>query len=396
VTDPRPKFRVPDADMIAKLGLDVRAARITRKQIAIGGGAILVLLILLMMIFGGAKPQQYITAPLIEGPLSVTVSATGTLAPRDQVDVGSEVSGRIDALYADFNDHVRKGQTLARINTDQLRAQLDQARAALAQAQATLVQDRATVARYARLRRSNAVSPQELDSATGDYGRAKAGVAAAAAQVVQDETMLSKATIFSPIDGVVLNRVVSVGQTVVAAMNTPVLYTLASDLSQMELDVDIDEADVGSVRAGMPATFTVDAYPNKQFDAKLTQVRNAPQTVQGVVTYKGILLVQNPQLLLKPGMTATATITAARLANTLQVPNAALRFLPTDDIVKKAPPPSTASNAGRVWTVSGRTLKAHDLKLGPTDGRHTQVLHGDLVAGDEVVTDTKMSQDAAK
>jgi HlyD family secretion protein len=396
VTDPRPKFRVPDADMIAKLGLDVRAARITRKQMVIAGVGLLVLIIVLMAVFGGGKPQQYVTAPLIEGPLSVTVSATGTLAPRDQVDVGSEVSGRIDALYADFNDHVHKGQTLAKINTDQLRAQLDQARAALSQAQATLVQDRATVARYARLRKSNAVSPQELDSATGDFGRAKAGVASAAALVAQDATMLTKATIFAPIDGVVLNRAVSVGQTVVAAMTTPVIFTLASDLSQMELDVDIDEADVGSVRAGMPASFTVDAYPNKEFAAKLIQVRNAPQTVQGVVTYKGILLVQNPQLLLKPGMTATATITAARLSNALQVPNAALRFLPTDDIVKKAPPPSTAPNAGRVWTISGHTLKDHDLKLGPTDGRHTQVLHSDLAAGDDVVTDIKMPEDAAK
>jgi HlyD family secretion protein len=396
VTDPRPKFRVPDADMIAKLGLDVRAATITRKQIAFAAGGLVVLIVLLLTIFGGGKPQQYVTAPLTQGPLSVTVSATGTLAPRIQVDVGSEVTGRIDALYADYNDHVHKGQTLAKINTDQLKAQLDQARATLAQAQATLVQDRETMNRYARLRKSNAISPQELDSAAGDYGRAKAGVALAAAQVAQDETLLTKATIFAPIDGVVLNRAVSVGQTLVAAMTTPVLYTLASNLSQMELDVDIDEADVGSVRAGMPATFTVDAYPNRNFSAKLIQVRNAPQTVQGVVTYKGVLLVQNPQLLLKPGMTATATITAARVANALQVPNAALRFLPADDIVKTAPPPSNAPNAGRVWTVSGKTLKAHDLKLGPSDGRQTQVLSGNLVAGDEVVTDIKTPQDSTK
>ncbi len=396
MTDPRPKFRMPDADMIGKLGLDVRAVSITRKQLFIAGGGALVLVILLFWMFSGGKPQQYVTGPLIEGPLSVTVSATGTLAPRIQVDVGSEVSGRIDALYADYNDHVVKGQTLAKINTDQLKAQLDQARATLAQAQATLNQDRAVVARYSKLRASNAVSPQEYDSAVGDNGRAKAGVALAAAQVAQDETLLTKATIFAPISGVILNRAVSVGQTLVAAMTTPVLYTLASDLSQMELDVDIDEADVGSVHAGLPATFTVDAYPNKQFDAKLIQVRNAPQTVQGVVTYKGVLLVQNPGLLLKPGMTATATIIAARVANALQVPNAALRFLPTDDIVKKAPPANTAPNMGRVWTISGRTLKSHDLKLGPSDGRHTQVLGGDLAAGDDVVTDTKAPEDAAK
>jgi HlyD family secretion protein len=396
MTDPRPKFRMPDTDMIANLGLDVRAATITRKQLFIAGGGLVVLILLLMWLFGGSKPTQYVTAAMTEGPLSVTVSATGTLAPRVQVDVGSEVSGRVDALFADYNDHVHKGETLAKINTDQLRAQLDQARATLAQAQATLNQDRATVGRYSKLRQSNAVSPQELDSANGDYGRAKAGVALAGAQVAQDETLLTKATIFAPIDGVVLNRAVSVGQTLVAAMTTPVLYTLASDLSQMELDVDIDEADVGSVHAGLPATFTVDAYANKQFDAKLIQVRNSPQTVQGVVTYKGILLVQNQQLLLKPGMTATATITSTRLAKALQVPNAALRFLPTDDIVKKAPPASTAPNAGRVWTVDGKTLKAHDLKIGPSDGRNTQVLSSDLAAGDEVVTDTKQPQDTAK
>jgi HlyD family secretion protein len=275
-------------------------------------------------------------------------------------------------------------------------AQLDQARATLAQAKATLDQDRGVMNRYSNLRKSNAVSPQEFDSATGDYGRAKAGVALAAAQVAADETELTKATIFAPISGVVLDRKVSVGQTLVAAMTTPVLYTIASDLSQMELDVDIDEADVGSVHAGLPATFTVDAYPNKQFDAKLIQVRNAPQTVQGVVTYKGVLLVQNPQLLLKPGMTATATITAAHIKDALQVPNAALRFLPSDDIVKKAPPPNPAPNAGRVWTVNGKTLKSHDLKLGPSDGRHTQILSGDLAVGDAVVTDTKMPDDAAK
>ncbi|HEY5337572.1 MAG TPA: efflux RND transporter periplasmic adaptor subunit [Rhizomicrobium sp.] len=396
MTEPRTKFPLPDAEMIAKLGLDKRVGRFTRKQILIAAGGVLVLLILLSFIFGGAKPQQYLTGEIVRGPLAVTVSATGTLAPRDQVDVGSEVSGRIDALFADYNDHVKKGQKLAKINTDQIVAQLDQARATLAQAQATLDQDRETIARYSKLRQSNAVSPQEYDVAMGDYGRAKAGVALASAQVAADATLLTKATIFAPISGVVLDRKVSVGQTLVAAMTTPVLFTLASDLSQMELDVDIDEADVGAVHPGLPASFTVDAYPNRNFSATLIQVRNAPQTVQGVVTYKGVLLVQNPQLLLKPGMTATATIVAAHLNDALQVPNAALRFIAPDDIVKKAPPPDTASNAGRVWTVDGKTLKSHDLKLGPSDGRHTQVLSGDLNVGDSVVTDTKTVDDAKK
>jgi HlyD family secretion protein len=379
----------PDADMISRLGLNTRLARYSRKQIALAAGGALAVIILLFFVFGGAKPEQYVTAELTQGPLSITVSATGTLAPRDQVDVGSEISGRIDALYADYNDHVTKGQKLAKINTDQIQAQLDQARATLAQSRATLQQDQQTISRYAKLRKSNAVSPQEYDVAIGDYGRAKAGVALAAAQVKSFETQLRKATIFSPIDGVVLDKKVSVGQTLIAAMSTPVLYTLASDLSQMELDVDIDEADVGAVRAGQHATFTVDAYPNRNFEATLISVHNAPQTTNNVVTYRGVLLVRNKSLLLKPGMTATATIQAAKVADALIVPNAALRFIAPEEISSKAPPPPSGVNEGRVWTEDGRTLKPHDLKLGPTDGRFTQVLSGDLKAGDKVVTDIK-------
>jgi HlyD family secretion protein len=379
----------PDADMISRLGLNTRLARYSRKQIALAAGGALAVIILLFFVFGGAKPEQYVTAELTQGPLSITVSATGTLAPRDQVDVGSEISGRIDALYADYHDHVTKGQKLAKINTDQIQAQLDQARATLAQSRATLQQDQQTISRYAKLRKSNAVSPQEYDVAIGDYGRAKAGVALAAAQVKSFETQLRKATIFSPIDGVVLDKKVSVGQTLIAAMSTPVLYTLASDLSQMELDVDIDEADVGAVRAGQHATFTVDAYPNRNFEATLISVHNAPQTTNNVVTYRGVLLVRNKSLLLKPGMTATATIQAAKVADALIVPNAALRFIAPEEISSKAPPPPSGANEGRVWTEDGRTLKPHDLKLGPTDGRFTQVLSGDLKAGDKVVTDIK-------
>jgi HlyD family secretion protein len=386
----------PDADMIGRLGLNLRGRRFTRRQIALAAGGVVAVIVVAWLLLGGGEKPQYITGEITRGPLYVTVSATGTLAPRDQVDVGSEVSGRIDELYADYNDHVKKGEKLAKINTDQIMAELDQARATLAQAQATLDQDRQTMGRYGKLRRTDAVSPQQYDSGVGDYGRAKAGVALAAAQVKADETLLTKATIFAPIDGVVLDRKVSRGQTVVAAMTTPVLYTLASDLSQMELDVDIDEADVGAVRAGQPAGFAVDAYPNKIFAATLIQIRNAPQTVQGVVTYKGILLVQNRGLLLKPGMTATATIMAEKLNDTLDVPNAALRFIAPDDIAKKAPPPPAQPNEGRVWTEDGKTLKPHDLKLGPTDGRRTQILDGDLKVGDSVVTDIKAPEDKNK
>jgi HlyD family secretion protein len=209
--------------------------------------------------------------------------------------------------------------------------------------------------------------------------------------VQQDETMLTKATIYSPIDGVVLDRKVSAGQTVVAAMTTPVLFTLASDLTQMELDVDIDEADVGQINAGAKAAFTVDAYPARKFPATLASIHNAPKTVQGVVTYQGVLLVKNDNGLLKPGMTATAEIDAANVRDALLVPNAALRFVPPDEIKNAAPaPPATLNgiNAGRVWVQEGGTLKPHDLKLGASDGRMTQILEGDLKPGQQVVTDS--------
>lgn len=381
---------VPDQDIASTLELGRKPrSRWRRRRWWIGAAAVLVLGVA-WMAMRPAATHSYVTKAVTRGNLAVTVSATGTLAPRDQVDVGAEVSGRIDALYVDFNDHVTKGEELARINTDQLKAQLQQARATMAQAEATLEQMSQTHERYVTLEKGNALSKEQLNVSVGDLARAKAGIGLARAQVQQDETMLSKATIYSPIDGVVLDRKVSAGQTVVAAMTTPVLFTLASDLNQMELDVDIDEADVGQIRAGAPASFTVDAYPTRKFPAQLVSVHNAPKTVQGVVTYQGVLLVKNDGGLLKPGMTATAEIDAANVKDALLVPNTALRYVPPEDVKAKAPPaPPTmnGANAGRVWTEEGASLKPHDIRLGSTDGRFTQVLSGDLKAGDAVVTD---------
>jgi HlyD family secretion protein len=378
----------PDRDLTSKLGIGVKRKR-RRRWWWIGGGVVVILVVAGFLLRGGPA-HSYVTKPVTHGDLAVNVSATGTLAPRDQVDVGSEVSGKIDTLEADFNDHVKKGQVLARINTDQLVAQLQQAQATLAQAQATLTQMMQTHRRYSTLVQGNAMSREQLNISVGDLARAKAGVGLARAQVDQDKTILSKATIYSPIDGVVLDRKVSAGQTVVASFNTPVLFTLASDLNQMELDVDIDEADVGQIRAGAKASFTVDAYPTRKFPAKLISVHNAPKTVQGVVTYQGVLLVQNQGGLLKPGMTATAEIEAANVKNATLVPNAALRYVPPDDVKAAAPPaPPTLNgiNAGRVWVEDGKTLKPHDIKLGATDGRSTQMVEGDLKVGQNVVTD---------
>jgi len=378
-------------DIVERLGLRSGAPskRRYRKWIWIGLGVAAVLIVG-WFIFRGRPAPVYVTQPVTHGALTLTVSATGTLAPRVQVDVGAEVSGRIDDLFVDYNDHVTKGEKIAQINTDQILAQLGQARATLEQSQATLVQAGATFKRDQALLADRALSQQQFDTARADYLRAKAGVDQAAAQVQQNETLLTKATIYAPIDGVVLDRKVSRGQTVQAAFNTPVIFTLASDLKQMELDVDIDEADVGTVRAGQAARFTVGAYPDKTFAAKLIIVHNASQTVQNVVTYKGVLLVDNSQLLLKPGMTATAEIITGILPGATLVPNAALRFVPPADATKGAEAGPTGAGLGRVWTLAGGKLKPHDLKLGGTDGHLTQVIRGDLKPGDKVVTDSKI------
>jgi len=381
-----------DTDLVSRLGLGQAHEGRRRAKFLIAGLGALVLIAIAWFAFSGGDETQYVIQPVSHGALSISVSATGTLAPRDKVDVGAEVSGRLDSVNVDFNDHVKKGEVLAQINTDQLRAQLAQAGAALAQAKATVIQDTQTLRRYRALVKHNAISPQELDKAQADLARAKASVSLAEAQVDQYQTQLGKTTIRSPIDGVVLDRKVEPGQTVIAAMQTPVLFTLASDLSQMELDVDIDEADVGQVHAGQTATFTVDAYPTRTFRAKLVSVHNSPQTVNGVVTYQGVLMVDNPDKLLKPGMTATADIQAADIKDALLVPNGALRFTPPRAVLDKAPkPPKPQSgvNWGRVWVVKGGVLVPRDLKLGATNGRETQVLSGDVAPGDALATDIK-------
>jgi len=387
VSDP-----LPDSDLVSHLGLGSHHDGRLRARILIGGLGVLVLIVIAWLAFSGGEEVGYVTQPVTRGALSITVSATGTLAPRDQVDVGAEVSGRLDAVNVDFNDTVKKGEVLALINTDQIRAQLAQARATLAQNKATVTESAQTLTRYRALLAHKAISPQELDNATANLARAKASVSLAEAQVDQFQTQLGKATIRAPIDGVVLDRKVEPGQTVIATMQTPVLFTLASDLQQMELDVDIDEADVGQVRAGQEATFTVDAYPTRTFHARLVSVHNAPKTVNGVVTYQGVLMVDNPEKLLRPGMTATADIRAADVKDALLVPNGALRFTPPAEVVAKAPKPPAPQNGvnwGRVWVVSGSAIAARDLKLGATNGHETRVLGGDIAPGEVVSIDIK-------
>ncbi|HSO19774.1 MAG TPA: efflux RND transporter periplasmic adaptor subunit, partial [Desulfosarcina sp.] len=290
---------------------------------------------------GNGAKVQYITQPAAMGDLTVTVTATGNLEPINQVDVGSELSGIVRTVEVDYNDPVTEGQVLARLDTSKLEALVLQSKASLDAAKGKLLQVQATI-RETRLKQDQlkklgkmtdrrAVSQLDLDVANAALARALADEISAKAEVDRakaildaNETDLSKAVIRSPINGIVLTRSVEPGQTVAASLQAPVLFTLAEDLTQMALHVDVDEADVGQVAAGQNAVFTVDAYPNRTFPARITQVRFGPKAVEGVVTYETLLNVENQDLSLRPGMTATAEIVVQKIENALLVPNAAL------------------------------------------------------------------------
>jgi HlyD family secretion protein len=300
---------------------------------------------------------------------------------------------------------VKRGQVLAALDTELFEARVVQAQATLAVAQASLKEAEATEfearlrnERTQKLAQGDAISQQELEAAQAAALRADASQARARAQVLlakaalsADELNLQKARIRSPIDGIVISRNVEPGQTVAAAFQTPVVFKLAEDLTRMQLHVDIDEADVGQTAAGQSATFTVDAYPDRQFPAQLTLVRNAPRSVQGVVTYEGILQVDNSALLLRPGMTATAEIKTATRKDVLLVPNGALRFTPPEVVKPGAstePAPAADGGRGRVWTLRGDRPVALAVKLGLTDKRMTEVLGGEVQAGVPLLVDT--------
>lgn len=391
---------------------------------------LLVAIILFLILFialgiGKPTPVRYQTEKVRRGDLVVTVSATGTLSPVNEVEVGIEVSGTIEKVYADYNDQVKVGQVLAKLDTRRLEAQAEQSRSTLEAARAKVLQAKATLQesqlkmnRYNETRQlsgGKAPSSLELDEARADLARAKADLANVKASVLQAENsykdyqiQLKKAVVYSPINGVVLERSIEPGQTVASSFEAPVLFTLAEDLTKMELQVDVDEADVGSIREGQEATFTVDAYPDQPFPAKITQVRFGSETVDGVVTYKTVLVVDNPNLALRPGMTATATITVNKKVGVLLVSNAVLRFSPpqTLSVGKKSSggllqamlprPPSSDSKpsavektTGRqqqVWKLSQGNLIPVSITKGVTDGAYTEIEPGSVDVEAELVT----------
>ena len=348
---------------------------------------------------GGAV--EYVTAPVDRGPVTATVTATGTANPVTIVQVGTYVSGPIQALYADYNTPVRRGQPLAKIDPRPFQVKVDATRAELANARAGLEKSRADAQLKAlSLRRTRAlhargiVSASDLDLAESQDRQARAQVALAEAAVVSAEARLREAEvslaytdIVSPVDGVVVSRNVSVGQTVAATFQTPTLFLVAGDLTKMQVSASVSESDIGAVAAGQEATFSVDAYPAETFRGRVEQVRNAPVTLQNVVTYDVIVTADNTDLRLRPGMTANVTIVTATRADALRVATGALRFRPPADADGDlaAAAPGRAGDGPRVWVLdTSGAPRAVPVTTGVVDDRFTEVTGG-LEEGQRVV-----------
>jgi len=368
---------------------------------------------------------QYKTQEVQRGNLTVIVTATGTLKPiNNTVSVGSELSGTIKTVEVDYNSKVKVGQILARLDTSKLEAQVMQYKSSLEAAQAKVLQTQATIkearsklVQYQRVRAlSNNKVPSQtdidaaeatLERAIADDTSAKASVSQAKAALATYETDISKAVIRSPINGVVLTRDVEPGQTVAAAYQAPTLFTLAADLTKMELHVNVDEADVGHIQESQKATFSVAAYPNRTFDARIVRANYGSTTTSGVVTYETVLKVDNSELLLRPGMTATADIIVKKIENAVLIPSAALRFTPPVQEKKKSstslvgsilprPPSSENKQIGdsvnkkqqRVWMLKNGQLFAVSITIGSANGGMTEVAAGDIQPGMAVVVDT--------
>jgi HlyD family secretion protein len=366
-----------------------------------------------------SKEAAPITASVTRGDVVEKVNATGTLQPVTTVQVGTQVSGTIKALYADFNSEVRKGQVIAELEPSLFQTQVEQARATMTKLQADAdraqvdVEDTQTKLRRAReLFDQKLIARTDLETAQASAAQSQAAVKSAQAQITQARAALNQVQvnlnntiIKAPIDGVVISRNVDVGQTVAASMQAPTLFVLAQDLTRMQVSASVDESDIGQIAAGQKVSFRVDAYPSDTFRGTVSQVRLNPTTVQNVVTYAAIIDAPNPALKLKPGMTANVTIQIAGSENVLRVPNSALRFRPTsrdagfgirDSASGTAAtggqggPPRAIGNAersgGRVWTIRNGALEPVRIRTGVSDGATTAVVEGDLKEGDQVVT----------
>ena len=388
---------------------------------------ILLLAVILSCKDRGSKDQQYKTEKADRGNITMTVTATGTLSAVTTVQVGSQVSGVISRLYADFNSKVHKGQLLAELDPTPFQAQVEQRQADLTKARVEAANAKVSYDRQARLAAAGLAAQADLDSAKAQYDAAAAGVQQAAAALRQAQTNLQYTKISSPIAGVVVDRAYDVGQTVAASFQAPTLFQIAQDLTKMQVQADVDQSDIGRVHVGQDARFTVDSYPDQEFRGRIAQIRLNATVSQNVVTYPVIVEVANPEQKLTPKMTANITIDVANVQNVLRIPNAALRFKPDNAPASGAPanrqvsttaqgpsPERAASRMGErsrgitgasgafagrggeganrrppqtVWVMDPATKKLNPVQIrtGITDGRYTEVVSGDLKEGDNVV-----------
>src|SRR5213596_3384960 len=376
---PRPRRRIPRAAIAAAAALVAAAAAYHFLWPA-----------------SGTAPASYVTTAVDRGPIEQTVNATGTVNPVSTVQVGTYVSGPIQAIDVNFNSPVKKGQRVAKIDPAPFAVKVREAEANVENAQAKVLKDRADLAlkkllfeRTRALLAKNLVAQNDLDTAKSNYDQAvaqlaldQAGVAQAQASLEEAQVNLRYTDILSPVDGVVVSRNVDVGQTVAASFQTPTLFLIAQDLTKMQVDTNVSESDVGRVREEQPATFTVDAYPGQPFRGKVAQVRNAPITVQNVVTY--VVAVDNSGLELKPGMTANVSITTAKREQALRLPVRALRFRP--DEASAAAPGAKPKEESAVYVLApDGALRRVEVQTGVRDNQHVEVVGGDLHEGDRVV-----------
>lgn len=339
------------------------------------------------LLSGGKKEEKitFDTAAVAQANIMNSITATGTIEPVTSVTVGTQVSGIVSKLFVDYNSVVKKGQVIAELDKTNLMSQLNTAKTQLATAQSQLNYQTANYKRYKTLFEKGLVAADDFDNAKLSYTQAKEQVASAKEEVQRAQTNLGYATITSPIDGVVLSKSVEEGQTVAASFSTPELFTIAQDLTNMQVVADVDEADIGDVKEGERVTFTVDAYPDDTFKGEVKQVRQEATTTNNVVTYEVVISAPNADLKLKPGLTANVTIYTAERKGVLSVPSKALRFTPQKETVGKMKIVDVANAKNKVWTIEGNSIVAHKVNIGMTDGTNTQIVGG-IAEGTKIVT----------
>lgn len=339
------------------------------------------------LLSGGKKEEKitFDTAAVAPANIMNSITATGTIEPVTSVTVGTQVSGIVSKLFVDYNSVVKKGQVIAELDKTNLMSQLNTAKTQLATAQSQLNYQTANYKRYKTLFEKGLMAADDFDNAKLSYTQAKEQVASAKEEVQRAQTNLGYATITSPIDGVVLSKSVEEGQTVAASFSTPELFTIAQDLTNMQVVADVDEADIGDVKEGERVTFTVDAYPDDTFEGEVKQVRQESTTTNNVVTYEVVISAPNADLKLKPGLTANVTIYTAERKGVLSVPSKALRFTPQKETVGKMKIVDVANAKNKVWTIEGNSIVAHKVNIGMTDGTNTQIVGG-IAEGTKVIT----------